>query len=166
MVYMTKKYVLIGVYYNDGSLFPGYPGINKYEGPYNSKFPSPAASKAYTQVLQFIKAHHSWPHYQDIDLDEKLDLIIVIQEHLNTGNFGGIFSYLVWREPAPQGLRKISNQYGRSRKYKWKNQVVPIKEGESIEVALEKQRRRQDTARVKAERTGNLRSYNRDSDLY
>ena len=163
---MTRKYILIAVYYNDGSLFPGYPGANKYEGPYNSKFPSPAASKAYTQVLQFIEAHSSWPHYRDIDLGEKLDLIIVIQEQLDTGNFGEIFNYLVWRKPAPQGLRTIRNQYDRSRKYKWKNQVVPIKEGESIDSALAKQKIRQDMARAKAELTGNLISRNRDSDFY
>jgi hypothetical protein len=176
---MTRKYVLIAAYTSDGTLLDGFPGVNKYEGPYISKFPSPAASKAYTQVIQFIDAHKQWPQYRNIDLNSKLELIIIMQEMIypnessdeSSGEssddssdesddgpkFGKTFNYLVWREPAPQGKRSIENSSGRIRQYQWKNRAIPINENSSIDEAKSQYFNRSKIARNKAITTGNLK---------
>ncbi len=161
---MTRQFVLIAAYHTTGTLLKGFPGSNKYEGPYNNDFPSPAASKAYTQVLQFIDAHKDWSHYRELDTDN-LPLIIVVQEK-HDSDFGKIFSYLVWREEAPQGKKSIINSYGINRTYQWRSRAIPIKRGESIQSALAKYKKKQDISRKRAIATGNLNAYNRDPNYF
>ena len=161
---MSRQFVLIAAYHTNGTLLNGFPGSNKYEGPYKNNFPSPAASKAYTQVLQFIEAHKKWVHYKDLDVND-LPLIIVIQKKINN-NYGKISNYLVWREEAPQGIKNVSNINGIKRTYQWRSRAIPIKEGESINNSLEKYQKRQQVSRQRAISTGNLKAYNRDIDFY
>ncbi len=91
---IKKPFILDAVYKLDGTSLIEFPGAKEYMGPYYSLYPSPAASKAYSQVLNHIKRYRSiWPNFKDVEDNSPLILSLVelkkdkISDDENSENF-------------------------------------------------------------------------------
>lgn len=134
---MSKKlYSVTDAYYvgRDGEplIMDGVPEYGRdYFGEYTGKYPSEAASKAFTGLQKHIKNFPSWfPGYRE---DDPFPIIYVIQEPtLPSEHTAGDMkadtkhTYYGKRIPAHQGTRKIVSPDGRIRVYKWDNKITKI----------------------------------------
>lgn len=145
-----KTYTIISAYLEDGTPISGVPVYQQQTwGQYNSKYPQEAASKAYTNLIKFIKKYRD-PWFTG--LEDNPPIIVILLDGASKTHI-----YYVYRETAPQsrsGERIIHNYDGRTRVYQWKNRAIPMKEDETVDDALERYQQRRLAAQQRG--TANL----------
>lgn len=124
-----KSFTLIAAYRaEDFEPVAGIPDKNGTFGSYTAKQPQDAFSKAYSNVLQYIKRYRSadigW--FTDYGPNEPL---VLVGYGLDTDK---IYAYYCTRYEAPQGRREwstiqISTGKPRNRVYNWRNRLIPMK---------------------------------------
>jgi len=117
-----KTYKVTSAYFTDNTLIP-----DASSGTYHSLDAQAAASKAYSSLLKYIKKYHDlwFP-----SVGENPELIVNL-DNLETGKS---YSYYIFRETAKQSIAgpRVIMSGVRPRFYRWKNRVIPMKAGDTI----------------------------------
>lgn len=133
---MLRQYQLLSAQYYVGDEamdIPGLPGYYKDEdsgiGIYHSRFPSHAASKAYSALIKYMKRYKNkgpggnW--FADVDFKEPPIMVLIIQDIGSEK----VKAYKVNRVPASQSPNPnkprmvVNSTDGRIRNYRWVNKV-------------------------------------------
>lgn len=129
-----RNYTILAAYLSDGTQITGVPSYNAQTwGNYHSKFPQEAASKAYSNLLQFIKKFKD-PWFKTVE--ENAPMIIVLINRTETESPHIYYAYREVASQSARGPRIVFSSDGRSRRYNWKNRIIPMREGESTEEAI------------------------------
>lgn len=149
-----RNYTILAAYLIDGTQITGVPEYNAQTwGNYNSKFPQEAASKAYSNLLQFIKKYKN-PWFRDVDDNAPIIMVLFDKSDVQKP-----YIYYAYREVASQsvrGSRIVYSKDGRSRRYNWKNRVIPMREGETPDEAIVRYQERRHIAQTRYNSLKNL----------